>query len=91
MALAGKILIKKVNVKSVLIPIVAATLIHWLVSDLGGCLDQKTTDAIFTVYRLRLITAIPYELNFLVGTLIYGALMFGSFEWIQQKYQVHHV
>src|ERR1700730_850163 len=33
MALAGKMLIKEVNMKSVLVSILAITLIHWLVSD----------------------------------------------------------
>ena|ERR1700730_8241549 len=84
MTLAGKILIKKVNAKNILLSVVVVTLIHWLVSDIGGCLAQKTTDAFLTVYLKRLITAIPFELYFLGGTLIYCTLMFGSFEWIQR-------
>ena len=86
MVIAGKMLIKNVNVKNILLSIVVTTVIHWLVSDIGGCLNEKTTEAMLSLYGKRLITAIPYELNFLGGTLIYASLMFGSFAWLQRKY-----
>src|SRR5258705_1903353 len=38
MAIAGKMLIKNVNVKNILLGVVVTTMIHWLVSDIGGCL-----------------------------------------------------
>jgi len=38
------------------------------------------------VYGQRLITAIPFELRFLGGTILYSAMMFGTFEWMQKKY-----
>ena len=86
MVIAGKMLIKNVNVKNILLCVVVTTIIHWLVSDIGGCLNEKTKVDILSLYGQRLITAIPHELNFLGGTLIYAALMFGSFEWLQRKY-----
>lgn len=84
MAIAGKLIIKEVSVKNIVIATVVATLIHWLVSDIGGCLAEEKLS--FTVYIQRLITAIPYEWRFLGGTAIYSAIMFGSFEWLQKKY-----
>jgi hypothetical protein len=86
MVIAGKLLVKDVHVKNIFLAVIATTVIHWLVSDIGGCLNEKTTAAMLSLYGQRLITAIPYELNFFGGTLIYGALMFGSFEWLQRKY-----
>jgi len=86
MVLTGKVLIKNVNVKNIFLSVIIITIIHWLVSDIGGCLSEKTTAAVLSLYGQRLITAIPYELNFFGGCLIYGALMFGSFEWLQSKY-----
>jgi len=84
MAVAGKLIIKNVNIKNVAIAVVATTLIHWLVSDIGGCLQDNKFS--FAVYGERLITAIPYEWRFLGGTAIYSALMFGLFEWLQRRY-----
>jgi hypothetical protein len=86
MVLAGKLLIKNVNVKNIFLSVIIITIIHWLVSDIGGCLSEKTAATVLSLYDERLITAIPYELNFFGASLIYGALMFGSFEWLQRKY-----
>jgi hypothetical protein len=84
MAIAGKLIIRDIKVKNIAIAVVVSTLIHWLVSDIGGCLaENKFT---LSVYTTRLITAIPYELRFLGGTALYSALLFGLFEWLQTKY-----
>jgi hypothetical protein len=42
----------------------------------------KTLDGYFT----SLVAAIPYERNFLVGTLAYSGILFGLFEWAKSKY-----
>lgn len=66
--------------------VIVSTLIHWLISDIGGCIaDNKFT---FSVYVQRLITAIPYELQFLYGTAFFSALLFTSFELLQKRYTV---
>jgi hypothetical protein len=84
MAIAGKLIIRDINVKNIAIAVVVSTLIHWLVSDIGGCLaENKFT---LSVYTQRLITAIPYELRFLGGTALFSALLFGLFEWLQTRY-----
>jgi hypothetical protein len=84
MTIAGKLIIRNITVTNIAIAVVVSTLIHWLVSDIGGCLaEDKFTLA---VYTQRLITAIPYELRFLGGTAIFSALLFGLFEWLQTRY-----
>jgi hypothetical protein len=88
MSFAGKWIIKDVNVKSVLIACISITLIHWLISDIGPCIFETGNQPIIAFYLSRLITAIPYELKFLAGTLVYGAVMFGSFELMKKKYAV---
>ena len=35
-----------------------------------------------------LAAAVPFERDFLGGTLLYSAIMFGSFEWMKSKYPV---
>ncbi|MBS1599712.1 MAG: hypothetical protein JST75_15915 [Bacteroidetes bacterium] len=86
MTIAGKFIIKDVTVKNLAISVVTATLIHWLVSDIGECLQESNGSAMLSLYTQRLISAIPYEWKFLAGTAIYGAIMFGVFEWAQKKY-----
>ncbi|MCS3801666.1 DUF6580 family putative transport protein [Niastella sp. OAS944] len=86
MTIAGKLIIRDINVKNIAIAVVVSTLIHWLVSDIGGCLAENTLS--FTVYQQRLITAIPYELRFLGGTAFFSVLLFSAFEILQKKYTV---
>jgi hypothetical protein len=33
-----------------------------------------------------LVAAIPFELNFLAGTVVYSAILFGAFEWMKKRY-----
>ena len=84
MAIAGKLIIRDINVKNIAIAAVVSTLIHWLISDIGGCLAENTLS--FTVYQQRLITALPYELRFLAGTAFFSALLFSAFELLQRRY-----
>lgn len=92
MVLIGR-LIKKVNVKNVILSAVAAALVHWLIADFGvwygggtnlatGKLYPPTFKGLMECYMM----AIPYMKNMLLGNLIYGAILFGSFELAQRKY-----
>lgn len=85
--------IKKVNVKSVVISAVAAALVHWVIADfgvwLGGGMNlatgkpyPPTFNGLMECYMM----AIPFMKNLLLGNLIYGAILFGSFELAQLKY-----
>jgi hypothetical protein len=86
MTIAGKLIIRNINVKNIAIAVVVSTLIHWLVSDIGGCLAENNFT--FAVYTERLITALPYELKFLGGTAFFSALLFSAFELLQKRYTV---
>jgi len=86
MVFAGTFL-KKINVVNVLVASLVAVFIHWIVSDIGvvlmaGSIYPKT----FGGYLTALMAAIPFERNLLAGNLIYGLLMFGSFEWAKAKF-----
>ena len=84
MTIAGKLIIREINIKNIALAVIVSSLIHWLVSDIGSCIvDEHFT---FSLYKQRLITAIPYEWRFLGGTAIYSAILFGLFEWLQRKY-----
>lgn len=87
MAVAAKFIIRKVTVTNVITASLVATLIHWIGTSPGCFLIEnsmypKTWGGYFT----SLVAAIPYERNFLIGTLVYGGVLFGGFEWLQRKY-----
>ncbi|MEJ8817828.1 DUF6580 family putative transport protein [Lacibacter sp. H407] len=90
--LLGRLLLKKVSVKSVVFTGVAATLIYWLVVDFGvfffGCTDittGQTMDHSFASLIKCYAQGAPYMKNFLIGTLVYSGIMFGAFEWMKAK------
>lgn len=85
MVLAGKLMLKKVTIKSVLMASIGITLIHWIVSDLGVWLHGSAYSKDIFGFWACLAAAIPFEKNFLFGSLLYSALMFGTFEWLQAR------
>jgi hypothetical protein len=94
MVLIGR-LIKKVSVTHVLLSAVSAALLHWLVSDFGvwlGAGTDVTTGLPYTRDLEGLLKcyylAIPYMQNMLAGNLVYSALFFGGFEFLQKRYPV---
>lgn len=80
-------MLKKVNALNVLLASVGAVLIHWLVTDLP--LFYTTLNLYphtLAGYKTSLIAAIPFEYNMVYGTLVFSAIMFGSFELAKRKY-----
>ena len=86
MVIAGKLLLKNISVKNILLAALVITIIHWIVSDIGVWLAGSKYPKTLEGFWACLSAAIPYERNFLSGTLLYGAIMFGSFEWMKSKY-----
>lgn len=82
--LAAKYFIKNVTVKSITVAVIAATVIHWLVANVGMCVQENQFT--FALYGQKLLSSITYELRFLAGTAIYAALIFGTFELLQKRY-----
>ena len=78
--------IKTVHVPGVLLGSLACVLIHWIVTDLGVWLGGTMYPHTMSGYGLCLIAAIPFEWNFLAGTLLYSAILFGAFEWMKHRY-----
>ena len=87
MVLAGQQMIKKANVKNIVLASIVVTLVHWIVTSpscffVPNSMYPKTLDG----YLTSLVAAIPYERNFLLGTLAYSSILFGLFEWAKSKY-----
>lgn len=86
MVLAGHLIIKKVTTQNVFIAGIVGVLIHWVVSDLGVWYGSTLYPQTVQGFWACLVAAVPYEKNFLYGTLGYSALMFGAFESLKAKY-----
>ncbi|MEJ2880774.1 DUF6580 family putative transport protein [Pedobacter sp. GR22-6] len=86
MVFVGKVMLKKVNVQNFVFANVVMILIHWIVSDISAMYVPGLYEPTFAGYLTCLVAAIPYELNFVYGSLAYGVLMFGSFELLKAKY-----
>lgn len=81
MVLAGQYLLRKVTIVNFIGSALVITLIHWIVTDLGVFLGTTMYPHTWSGWWACLVAAIPFEQNFLTGTLLYGAVMFGSYEW----------
>ena len=91
MTLASKWLVKKITISTVLITSLTCVLIHWIVTDFGVWVGSHVYPQTPGGFTSCLIAAIPYELNLLIGTLLYSTILFGSFEWMQRKYAVFSI
>jgi len=85
MVVVGQWLLKKVNVKNFLLSSLIIVFIHWIVTDFGVWMIGTMYPMNLTGYWACLVAAIPFERNFLAGTLIYGGVLFTAFEWMQAK------
>ncbi|HRI80343.1 MAG TPA: hypothetical protein PLR06_12490 [Cyclobacteriaceae bacterium] len=78
--------IKRVTALRVVLSGIAAALVHYIITDFGvwveGILYPRTMSGLMQCYY----AAIPYLRNMLVGNLVFCAVLFGAFEWMQRKY-----
>jgi hypothetical protein len=86
MVLVGQLAIKRVNVATVTGGGLLAVFVHWIVSDFGVWYGASFYPQTIAGFWACLVAAIPYEMNFLYGTLIYATLLFGVFESLKVKY-----
>ena len=86
MVFAAKFLLARVNVASFVGSVLAIVFIHWIVSDISAMYIPGLYEPTLAGYWACLIAAIPFELKFLYGTVIYGGVMFGAFELLKAKF-----
>jgi hypothetical protein len=90
-AIVNWLIMRKVTVSRFVIASATSALVHWLLTDgilwLRGSRDLRTMqplsrdiDGLVQCY----IQGIPFIRNYLLGTLVYGAIMFGIYEWIKR-------
>ncbi|MEQ1796312.1 MAG: DUF6580 family putative transport protein [Lacibacter sp.] len=88
--LLGRLFLKQVSVKNVLLTGIGSTLVYWMIVDFGvfvfGCTDittGQTMDHSFTSLLKCYAQGAPFIKKFLIGTLLYSGIMFGAFEWMK--------
>lgn len=77
MVFASKQLLKQINVQNLVLSTVVITLIHWVVADIGVMYMPGLYPPTLAGFWSCLVAAVPFELKFLYGTLVYGTVMFG--------------
>jgi len=82
--LAGRYFIRQINVRNVVTAVVAATVIHWLVANVGMCVQENNFT--MALYAQKLMSSVTYELRFLAGTGVFSVIMFGGFELLQKRF-----
>jgi len=82
----GKYSMKKVSAGNFVLSVLTITFIHWIVTDLGVWLEGTLYPKTIYGFGLCLTAAIPYELSFLLGAVVYGAALFGTMEFAGRRY-----
>lgn len=81
MIAVSRLLLKTINLQNLVTTAIAVILIHWVVADISAMYIPGLYPATLAGFWTCLVAAIPFELKFLYGTLIYGAVMFGFMAW----------
>jgi hypothetical protein len=84
--IARLVIANRINIKNVLGASLIGVFIHWIVSDYGVWLGSTVYPQTFAGFCACLVAAIPYELNFLYGTVAYSAIMFAAFEGLKLRF-----
>ena len=88
MVLVGRLMLKNITIANFLASTLTIVLIHWIVTDFPIWFRNPSYTQDLAGFWLCLERAIPFEVRFLEGTVIYGAILFGAFEILKAKYPV---
>ncbi|WP_316810224.1 DUF6580 family putative transport protein [Pedobacter heparinus] len=81
MIAVSRLLLKKINVQHLITTGITVILIHWVVADISAMYIPGLYPPTIAGFWACLVAAIPFELKFLYGTVIYGVVMFGFMAW----------
>jgi hypothetical protein len=85
MVIAGRLILRQLMASHFILSVIVTVLIHWLVTDFGVWMGSKVYAQNLGGYINCLIVAIPFELRFLTGTLVYGAVLCGGISLLQGR------
>ena len=94
MVLLGRGLFTSLRIWRLGVTCLGAAFIHWLVSDIGPCIEHpfielSTSEGWSRVFACYL-SAIPWSMRFLLGTFSYSVLLFGGFELLKAYVPLLH-
>ncbi|GAB2688474.1 hypothetical protein GCM10027037_08750 [Mucilaginibacter koreensis] len=78
-------LMKKINVTNVMVISLASVLLHWLITDIEPWLNSPLYAKGIAGYFESLIAAIPFERNMLIADGVFGAVLFGGYQWLTSR------
>ena len=84
MVVAAKLLMKYVTITNIVWAIFAITVIHWLVSNFGMCIQENRFST--ALYAEKLTTSFSLELRLLAGTAVFSVILFGGFALLTRKF-----
>jgi len=87
MTVVGKLMQPNKSVQNFVLSTLTIVMIHWIVTDMGVWLEDNLYPPTIKGLWTCLAAAIPFEINFLAGTVIYGAILFGNFEWLKKYFK----
>jgi len=79
-------ILTKITLRRFIVSVIICVIIHWLVTDIGVWIGSTRYPQTFYGFVICLEKAIPYEWRFLAGTLLYGIVLFATFEWMKRRY-----
>lgn len=79
-------LIKRANVTNVLVASLASVAVHWLLTDIEPWLYSTYYPKGLLGYGESLLMAIPFERNMLLADAVFGAVLFGGYALLKNKY-----
>lgn len=87
-ALGGLLMLKKVNVTSVIGAGLMATAVFFLITNFAVWMGSKTYPQNFAGLISCYVAGIPFLKGTLLGNLVYSGALFGTFAWMQQRYKL---
>jgi hypothetical protein len=86
--LMGLILFSKVSAPRILAGATISSLIFFLVSNFGCWIGSSTYSQDFTGLGICYMAGVPFLKGTLLGDLVYSAILFGGFAWVERRYLV---
>jgi len=83
--LAGMLILKKVNLKTVVAGSLSASIIFFLVTNFGAWLGSPMYPQSLSGLMMSYSAGIPFFHYTIAGDLIYSGVMFGAFEYARRK------
>ena len=80
--LFGRFFLKKVNLVNGVLGILGASLIFWIITNFGAWLTSGLYPKTVSGFIANYVAAVPFLKNSLLGNFVFGAVLFGSYEWL---------